>query len=66
MKIKNTKNFFSGSVFVILGGFFLFNSLSYEIGIASQMGPGYFPLAISTFLLLLGITIVIKSFTNND
>lgn len=66
MKIKNTNNFFSGCIFSILGSCFLFKSSTYEIGVASQMGPGYFPFLVSTFLLILGLVIVIISFITND
>jgi hypothetical protein len=42
-------------MFTAIGAGFVWNSaLSYDIGSASQMGPGYFPLVLGLVLVLLG------------
>ena len=55
MSIKSQKDFVSGLMFTAIGAGFAWNSaLSYDIGSASQMGPGYFPLVLGLVLVLLG------------
>ena len=55
MSIKSQKDFVSGLMFTTTGAVFDWNSaLSYEIGTAGQMGPGYFPLVLGLVLALLG------------
>ena len=54
MSIKSQKDFVSGLMFTAIGAGFAWNSaLSYDIGSASQMGPGYFPLVLGLVLVLL-------------
>ncbi len=55
MSIKSQKDFVSGLMFTATGAAFAWNAaMTYDIGSASQMGPGYFPLALSLVLVLLG------------
>jgi hypothetical protein len=55
VSIKSQKDFVSGLMFTTTGAVFAWNSaLSYEIGTAGQMGPGYFPLVLGLVLALLG------------
>ena len=57
MKIKNQKDFFAGLMFVGIGLAFALGAAFYEVGGASRMGPGYFPLLLGVLLTLLGIGI---------
>lgn len=57
MKIK----LHSGLLFVIVGLVFAIWSTTYNIGTASNMGPGYFPLILSLTLVILGLLNVLKS-----
>lgn len=50
-----------GILLVATGGFFAFQSLDLEIGTSLRMGPGYFPLALSLVLVLLGLVILVQS-----
>lgn len=50
-----------GAIFVGLGLFFLYQSLSLELGTAFRMGPGYFPLVLSIVLIGLGSVIVVQA-----
>ena len=44
------------------GGFFcLYSVFNYNIGTASRMGPGYFPMVLGGFLFFLGFLITSKS-----
>lgn len=55
MSIKSQKDFVSGLMFTATGATFAWHAAtSYDIGSASQMGPGYFPLVLAMALVLLG------------
>lgn len=62
IKLKHQRDFVAGLFFLslaIAGGLL---STRYRMGTSAQMGPGYFPLLLSTGLGLLGAAILIKSF----
>lgn len=61
MKLKNQKDFFSGLMFMGIGGAFAGGATSYQVGEAAQMGPGFFPLCLGILLALLGMLITFKS-----
>ncbi len=62
MNIKSQKDFFSGVMFMIVGGAFGWGSYSsYSIGTGARMGPGYFPLMLGGLLALLGLIILMGS-----
>ena len=61
LKIKSEKDFFAGMLFLLVGAMFALGATKYSMGRASQMGPGYFPLLLSTLLALFGALIVIRS-----
>ena len=48
----------AGVLFILFGLLFGVQSLGLEIGTAFRMGPGYFPLVLSSILILLGLAIV--------
>ncbi len=50
-----------GILLIGAGAFFAFQSLSLELGTSLRMGPGYFPLALSLVLVLLGLVIFIQA-----
>lgn len=53
-----SKTFISGLIFLAIG--FLFAALAsrYSIGSTQQMGPGWYPLAVSSLLALIGVTMI--------
>lgn len=51
----------AGILFIAFGLFFGVQALSLDIGTAFKMGPGYFPLVLSSVLILLGLVIVASS-----
>jgi hypothetical protein len=61
MKIKSEKDFFSGLLFTGLGVSFAWGSFSYQMGVASLMGPGYFPLLLGILLTVLGTAIMLQA-----
>jgi hypothetical protein len=54
-------NALCGALFILLGLFFVVQSLGLELGTAFRMGPGYFPLVLACVLVLFGLIIVIQS-----
>jgi hypothetical protein len=54
VNIKSQKDFFSGLMFLIIGGAFAFGATSYTIGTSARMGPGYFPMLLGVIMAILG------------
>jgi fumarate reductase subunit C len=61
MRIKGTKDFKAGLLFVFFGAAAMGFSLSYRIGTAAKMGPGYFPFALGGVLTALGLVVSLGS-----
>ncbi len=61
MNIKSQKDFFSGLLFMVVGGAFAYGATNYSIGTAARMGPGYFPLMLGILLALLGAVVAFKA-----
>ena len=51
MRIKSQKDFFSGLLYLIIGGGFAIGAFNYTIGDSARMGPGYFPLLVGNHVL---------------
>ena len=63
MNIKSQKDFFSGLMFLVVGGVFAWGATSYSIGTGARMGPGYFPLMLGILLCILGAIVLLGSLT---
>ena len=63
MKIKSQRDFWSGVMFIIIGGGFAIGATNYSMGTAARPGPGYFPLILSSIMVLLGAIVLFKSLT---
>ena len=61
MRIKNQEDFWAGLMFMAFGAFFAGFGAQLEIGVASRMGPGYFPRALGVIVILLGMIISVGS-----
>jgi hypothetical protein len=55
------KKFITGILAILIGSFFAVNSLTYSVGTTSNMGPGYYPLAISVIIISVGVIFLIKA-----
>ena len=58
MKIKSERDFFSGVLFLALGGAFAWGAMGYTLGSAARMGAGYFPFVVGVLLVALGTAIM--------
>jgi hypothetical protein len=61
VKIKSQKDFFSGLMFMGVGGAFAIGATTYNIGSGARMGPGYFPLILGILLAIMGTVITFKA-----
>ena len=61
MNIKSQKDFFSGLMFMVVGGAFAWGASTYNVGSGARMGPGYFPLMLGVLLTLIGAAITFTS-----
>ncbi len=52
-------DFWAGALFVVAGAVGLLIARDYAAGTAGQMGPGYFPRAISGVLILIGLNVML-------
>jgi Tripartite tricarboxylate transporter TctB family len=58
------KNVLCGLLFIAFGVALAWNALSLEIGSASDMGSGYFPLGLSILLGFLGVILIAGSWAS--
>ncbi|MDR7033614.1 tripartite tricarboxylate transporter TctB family protein [Mesorhizobium sp. BE184] len=56
----------SGLFFLVVGAFAVWRGLDYDMGTASRMGPGYFPVVLGGILALLGVVIFGRSLVGSD
>ena len=62
MKIKSPRDFWAGIMFIAFGGFALIVAqMSYQMGTAVRMGPGYFPTVLGGILAVLGVLVLLES-----
>ena len=59
--IKNPRDFWAGVMFLVVGGLFAGIALTYKLGTAARMGPGFFPFFLGLILAGLGIGILVSS-----
>ncbi|MBF0329002.1 MAG: hypothetical protein HQL10_07580, partial [Nitrospirae bacterium] len=65
MALRNPKDFWSGLIYIAFGVTALIIAGDYKIGTALKMGPAYFPVVVSSLLLLVGIISVVRSFVKD-
>ncbi len=63
MKIKSEKDFWSGLMFMAVGGGFAVGALNYSFGSSARPGPAYFPFGLGLLTALLGAIVLFKALT---
>ena len=63
MKVKSQKDFWSGLMFIVVGGAFAIGALNYRFGSSALPGPGYFPFGLGLLLAILGGMILFEALT---
>ena len=66
ISIRNRKEFFAGLFFLAFGLGAVWVARGYPMGTAVRMGAGYFPIMLGGILALLGLVIVVKSFSGEN
>lgn len=64
--IKNPRDFWAGIMFLATGGLFAGIALTYKLGTAARMGPGFFPFALGVILALLGFAIAVSALRDRN
>ena len=59
--VHNPKDFWSGLIFLSVGGLAFWLSSDLDRGSAGSMGPGYFPSVLSVLLAVMGVVSVVRS-----
>lgn len=60
MRVRNTKDFYAGLIFIFFSVVALVEALSYAMGVARRAGPGYFPTILGSILALLGVLLSVR------
>lgn len=60
MSVANSKDFWSGVVFILTGAFFIYFAQEHEMGTAARMGPAYFPTILGGALSFLGAIVALR------
>jgi len=59
-------DFLAGLFFVAVGLAFMIAAIRYNLGSASRMGPGYFPLLLAGLLIFIGIIVGLRGILKPD
>ena len=59
---RNAKDFWTGAIYVAVGGTAMYLARDYGMGSAVKMGPAYFPTILSGILIVIGIVSIVRSF----
>lgn len=63
MRIRNQRDFGAGIMYMVIGLFFAILATQYPMGTAAKMGPGYFPFFLGILMFLLGVLVLLQSFS---
>lgn len=61
MKIRSQKDFAAGLLFAVTGAAFAIGAVTYDVGSAARMGPGYFPLILGALLAIIGVIVALTA-----
>lgn len=62
MRIKSSKDFWAGLMFIGIGLFFMIGARNYELGSAARMGAAYFPTMVGGLMAVIGGIVLFQSF----
>jgi lysylphosphatidylglycerol synthetase-like protein (DUF2156 family) len=63
LRIKSPQDVGAAATFILIGVAGLWFGREYDLGTASQMGPGYMPMLLSVGLILFGIIVGVRAVT---
>lgn len=59
-RIRNPKDFWTGVIFLAIGGAAVVLARDYPFGTTFKMGPGYFPAVLGTLLAIVGLIAALR------
>jgi hypothetical protein len=62
VRIRAPKDFWSGVLFIVIGGFGVYLARDYAFGSTLRMGPGYMPTVLSWLTAVIGVVVLLRSF----
>ncbi len=62
LQVKGPKDVLAGLIYVAFGGLMFYGALSFRMGTAGRMGPGYFPRVLALILITLGLVSLARGF----
>jgi hypothetical protein len=60
--VRSVKDFWTGVIYIAFGSAAIILSRDYGMGTALKMGPAYFPVILSSLLILIGTISLVRSF----
>ena len=60
------RDLFAGGLFVLFGGYFAAEALTYEIGTPFRMGPGFMPVMLGSTLVVLGLAVIVAALRKSE
>jgi len=63
LKIRNQRDFGAGIMYMVIGLFFTIVATQYQYGTAAKMGPGYFPFWLGVLMVLIGLLVLVRSYS---
>jgi len=63
LKIRNKRDFGAGIMYMVIGSFFAIVARQYQYGTAAKMGPGYFPFWLGVIMFLIGLLVLVRSYS---
>jgi Tripartite tricarboxylate transporter TctB family len=61
IRVLSQKEFVAGILFMLVGLCWAYASSKYDLGTATDMGPGYFPMAVSIAITIMGACSVVRA-----
>jgi hypothetical protein len=61
IRVLSQKEFVAGILFMLIGLCWAYASSKYDLGTATDMGPGYFPMAVSIAITIMGACSVVRA-----
>lgn len=61
MTLRNPKDFWTGIIYIAFGAAAILIARDYGMGTARKMGPAFFPVILSTLLIVIGLISLVRS-----
>jgi len=62
LRAAGPKDVWAGLIYIAFGGGVFWATLSYRLGTAGRMGPGYFPRVLALILITIGVISLVRGF----